>query len=144
MGNQCGATPGDPYHVNLCILSYRTTLPCLTILSRCRISTARWGRGAICRSAYRVGQRVEVLYPPGQPHAARLCSFLELWFGPILFTGMGRSGLSLLGVCGTALGVGTTGDFWGRRGRTCTGTAVSRAMGNVWCSGQLRRTTGTP
>jgi|GEM_PF-3650558 len=31
MGNQCGATPSDPYHVNLCMLSYRTTLPCLTI-----------------------------------------------------------------------------------------------------------------
>ena len=22
MGNQCGATPSDPYHVNLCMLSY--------------------------------------------------------------------------------------------------------------------------
>jgi len=24
MGNQCGATPSDPYHVNLCMLSYIT------------------------------------------------------------------------------------------------------------------------
>ena len=23
MGNQCGATPSDPYHANLCMLSYR-------------------------------------------------------------------------------------------------------------------------
>jgi len=22
MGNQCGVTPSDPYHVNLCLLSY--------------------------------------------------------------------------------------------------------------------------
>jgi hypothetical protein len=22
MGNQCGATPSDPYHANLCLLSY--------------------------------------------------------------------------------------------------------------------------
>ncbi|WP_448380161.1 DUF3592 domain-containing protein [Gloeomargarita sp.] len=63
-----------------------------------QLPNGRWvqftGQVGSTPPAYRVGQRVEVLYPPGQPHAARLCSFLELWFGPILFTGMG--GLFLL------------------------------------------------
>ncbi len=48
--------------------------------------------------AYRVGQRVEVLYKPGQPRSARIRSFLELWFGPILFTGMGGLFLFIGGV----------------------------------------------
>ena len=39
--------------------------------------------------AYDVGDPVRVLYPPGQPKAARLESGFDLWFLPVLLGGMG-------------------------------------------------------
>jgi hypothetical protein len=39
--------------------------------------------------AFRKGQQVEVLYDPQQPDSAMINSWLELWFLPGMFTGMG-------------------------------------------------------
>lgn len=36
--------------------------------------------------AYRVGQRVEVIYDPAQPERARIYRFSELWLAPLLLT----------------------------------------------------------
>jgi hypothetical protein len=36
-----------------------------------------------------VGERVEILYKPDNPHSARLNGFFSLWFGPAFFGGMG-------------------------------------------------------
>ena len=47
--------------------------------------------GAVWSSppAYAVGDTVQVLYPPGQPRAARLYSWFEFWFVPALLGGIG-------------------------------------------------------
>ena len=39
--------------------------------------------------AYVVGDQVQVLYPPGEPRAGRLYSWLDLWFLPSLLGGIG-------------------------------------------------------
>jgi hypothetical protein len=39
--------------------------------------------------AYAVGDQVQVLYPPGQPRAARIYSWFEFWFVPTLLGGIG-------------------------------------------------------
>lgn len=39
--------------------------------------------------AFTKGQQVEVLYNPQKPNSAMINSWLELWFLPAIFTGMG-------------------------------------------------------
>ncbi len=39
--------------------------------------------------AFKKGQQVEVLYHPQEPNSAMINSWLELWFLPGMFTGMG-------------------------------------------------------
>lgn len=39
--------------------------------------------------SYRAGEPVEVLYDPGNPTHFSINSFLSLWFGPVVFGGMG-------------------------------------------------------
>ncbi|OUL27776.1 hypothetical protein BV378_08385 [Nostoc sp. RF31YmG] len=39
--------------------------------------------------AFSKGQQVEVLYNPQKPNSAMINSWLELWFLPVMFTGMG-------------------------------------------------------
>ncbi|MBF2007665.1 MAG: DUF3592 domain-containing protein [Chlorogloeopsis fritschii C42_A2020_084] len=39
--------------------------------------------------AFTKGQQVEVLYNPQKPNSAMINSWLELWFLPAMFTGMG-------------------------------------------------------
>ncbi|OUL22547.1 DUF3592 domain-containing protein [Nostoc sp. 106C] len=39
--------------------------------------------------AFSKGQQVEVLYNPQKPNSAMINSWLELWFLPAMFTGMG-------------------------------------------------------
>ena len=39
--------------------------------------------------SYTVGERVRVYYDPAQPSSARLNGFFSLWFGPLLFGGLG-------------------------------------------------------
>ena len=51
--------------------------------------------------AFRVGQKVEVLSNPEQPRSARINSFFELWFAPMIFTGLGGIFL-LMGVVALA------------------------------------------
>ena len=41
---------------------------------------------------YRVGQRVEVLYDPARPEAARINNFYELWLAPLLLTAVAGGG----------------------------------------------------
>ncbi len=48
--------------------------------------------------AFRVGQRVKVLYNPEQPRSARINSFFELWLAPMIFTGLGGIFLLMGGV----------------------------------------------
>jgi hypothetical protein len=40
-------------------------------------------------AAYTVGEKVTVLYQPGQPDVAGIDSFFDLWFSPLLFGGVG-------------------------------------------------------
>jgi hypothetical protein len=40
-------------------------------------------------AAYKVGENVPVLYLAEDPQAARIDSFMNLWFGPVLLAGMG-------------------------------------------------------
>jgi hypothetical protein len=47
------------------------------------------GHVSSSQSAYVVGDTVTVRYPPGQPAAGRVDSFLENWLGPIMFGGVG-------------------------------------------------------
>jgi len=39
--------------------------------------------------AYTQGQKVEILYNPQEPESATINSWLDLWFLPAMFTGMG-------------------------------------------------------
>jgi hypothetical protein len=39
--------------------------------------------------AYAVGDQVQVLYPPGEPRAARIYSWFDFWFIPALLGGVG-------------------------------------------------------
>ena len=39
--------------------------------------------------AYDIGDPVRVLYPPGQPRAARLEAWFDFWFLPVFLGGMG-------------------------------------------------------
>jgi len=39
--------------------------------------------------AYKVGEKVTVLFPPGKPRDARISGFLDLWFLAALFSFMG-------------------------------------------------------
>ena len=39
--------------------------------------------------AFAVGDQVQVLYPPAQPHAAQIYSWFDFWFTPALLGGMG-------------------------------------------------------
>jgi hypothetical protein len=39
--------------------------------------------------AYAVGEQVQVLYPPAQPRAARIYSWFDFWFTPVLLGGIG-------------------------------------------------------
>lgn len=39
--------------------------------------------------SYRVGERVQVLYDPGNPAHFSVNSFMSLWFGAVLFGGLG-------------------------------------------------------
>jgi len=39
--------------------------------------------------AYAVGDYVQVLYPPDQPRAARIYSWFDFWFTPVLLGGVG-------------------------------------------------------
>ena len=48
---------------------------------------------------YEVGEKVPVLYLPGRPGAAVIDTFIELWLGPVIYTGLG---LLLLGFHGFA------------------------------------------
>jgi len=38
---------------------------------------------------YKVGDKVKVLYDPGQPSAARVSSFFSLWYFPLFMLGAG-------------------------------------------------------
>jgi hypothetical protein len=39
--------------------------------------------------AYAVGDQVQVLYPPDHPRAARIYSWFDFWFVPVLLSGIG-------------------------------------------------------
>ena len=41
------------------------------------------------RGTFRVGEQVEVLYDPADPHHARINSFVQLWFFPMFLGGIG-------------------------------------------------------
>jgi hypothetical protein len=60
-----------------------------------RISGSAWSYPP----AYAVGDHVQVLYPPEQPRAARIYSWFDFWFLPVLLGGIGLVfGLVGLGV----------------------------------------------
>lgn len=60
--------------------------------NRTRVWTSRW-------SDYQPGDKVEVLYAPGEPDKARLNSVFAVWGWPIVFWGVG----TLLGTVGAIL-----------------------------------------
>ncbi len=71
---------------------------------------------------YKVGQVATVYYPHGQPQAARLDSFFDLWFGQLLIGFFG----GLITLIGLASILGRR-----RRRRTMMQSAINAAM-NRW------------
>lgn len=71
------------------------------------------------RGTFKVGEQVEVLYDPADPHHARINSFVQLWFFPLFLGGMG--------VVFTAIGAAAT--FGDTRGKESQGqTAAPHSM----------------
>jgi hypothetical protein len=63
---------------------------------RVEVSLPELGKSVVVRGmittdppALRLGEQVVVFYPPGQPAGARIGTFLELWFVPLLLGGLG-------------------------------------------------------
>ncbi len=47
------------------------------------------GRGGSNPPAYSIGEKVKVIYPPGEPQAGRLNNFMDLWMLPLIPGGLG-------------------------------------------------------
>ena len=47
------------------------------------------GRGGRPQPAYSIGEKDQVLYPPGEPQAGRLNNFMDLWMLPLIPGGLG-------------------------------------------------------
>ena len=47
------------------------------------------GRGSSSRTTFDVGKEVRILYDPADPHQARIDSFSQLWFAPLILGGIG-------------------------------------------------------
>ena len=58
--------------------------------------------------AYAVGDQVQVLYPPGEPRAARIYSWFDFWFIPALLGGVG--------LLFALVGIGIGYAFWNSLG----------------------------